>query len=299
MSYYEWGTDYIVANKAFKMQIDEELKQPSKVFGATYQDLNNPYFIELNQGIKDSLASKGDQLIVLDGRLDIKEQIKMIERLIDHKVDAIFLAPVDWIGIEPALESANAAGVPIFNVSTPVYNQDMVVNVIEFDNYDAGVQNATYMMELLDSAKIAIIERTGVKASDDRVKGFLDTIAGEDAIPVMEKILKEHPEINVVYAVDDPTAIGAIDALESAGKIDEVSVFSIDGSPTAKRLVKQGKMAATAGAAPYTLGQVAVQEAYKYFDGRPIEKIILLPVKLITKENVDDYGITDWQVFDL
>lgn len=313
MSNSRWWSRYTSLNDIFGMQNENNLNNTKIVFGATYQDLNNPFYIALNNGIKEVVDKNGDQLITLDGKLDNEVQKQVIDRFIDYGVDGILLAPVDWIGIKPSLERAKAKGVPVFNIATPVYDQELVVNLVESNNYDAGVQNAINMIQRLDKAKIAIIERQGVKSSIDRVRGFLDTIQGKpqyevvtreitgglqvDAIPVMEKILKEHPDINVLYAVDDPTALGAIQVLQAAG-ISDVLVYSVDGSPEAKLMVKLGKMAATVAQAPYTIGTVGIQEAYKYLAGEPISKYVLIPVQIITQENIDLYGVEGWQVFD-
>lgn len=314
-NYYRWWNKHLKTKETNWGQSEIKLNEVNdrKIFGVTYQDLNNPFYIELNDGMRTIVDRHEGQLISLDAALDLENQIRQIERLIEFGVDAIFLAPVDWIEIRPALEKAREAGVPVFNVDTPVFDDDLVESIIASDNYDAGVQDANEMMKRVDSARIAILERPIVKSARDRVQGFLDTIAGKDeyeivtrettrgliadAVPVMEKILQEHPEINVVFAIDDPTALGALQALEAAGRSEDVLLFSIDGSPDAKLAVKRGEMAATVAQSPFSIGTTAVEEAYRFLEGKPIDRFVLVPVEIITEDNVDIYGVTGWQTF--
>jgi ribose transport system substrate-binding protein len=221
-------------------------------FGATYMTLNNPFFVLLNKGIKDVVEANGDKLIALDPALDPDKQISQIEDLISQGVDAIFVTPVDWKDIRPALEAAEKAGIPIINVDAPVYDTELVASIIASDNYNAGVICANDMMRKLNKAKIVILEHPTAKSAIDRTQGFIDTIAGmdnyeivaressegqlEQAMSVMQNIIQVNPEINVVMALNDPTAMGAIAALQAVKSEEKVLVYGIDGAPEAKQI---------------------------------------------------------------
>ena len=99
-------------------------KSGRKKFGATFMTLNNPYFVQLNEGIKEVIEANGDKLISLDPQLDVNKQIAEVEDLIAQKVDGIFLNPTDWKAIKPALEMAKKAGIPVYVVDAPVFNDD-------------------------------------------------------------------------------------------------------------------------------------------------------------------------------
>lgn len=289
----------------------QESKGEGRVFGATYMTMNNPFFVALNGGIKSVVEENGDKLITLDPALDQEKQISQIEDLITQGVDAIFLNPVDWKGVKPALDACKKAGIPVFNVDAPVYDEDLVTSIIASDNYDAGVQCAKDMMKKLDSAKITVLEHPTAKSAIDRTQSFIDTIEGkkeyeivaqqssegqlEQAMPVMENIIQAQPEISVVMALNDPTALGALAALQAAGRDGDVLIYGVDGSPDAKKMIKDGVMTATAAQSPIGIGTTAAEAAYKFLSGETVEKNISVPVVLITEENVDEYGTEGWQ----
>ncbi|PKM58291.1 MAG: sugar ABC transporter substrate-binding protein [Firmicutes bacterium HGW-Firmicutes-3] len=280
-------------------------------FGATYMTLNNPFFVLLNKGIKDVVEANGDKLIALDPALDPDKQISQIEDLISQGVDAIFVTPVDWKDIRPALEAAEKAGIPIINVDAPVYDTELVASIIASDNYNAGVICANDMMRKLNKAKIVILEHPTAKSAIDRTQGFIDTIAGmdnyeivaressegqlEQAMSVMQNIIQVNPEINVVMALNDPTAMGAIAALQAVKSEEKVLVYGIDGAPEAKQMIKDRKMTATAAQSPMTIGMTAAQVAYDILAGKEVKKEIFVDIIFIDVYNVDEYGTTGWQ----
>ncbi len=293
---------------------EEEAVEPAKSnykFGATYMTLNNPFFVALNNGIKDVVEANGDTLIALDPALDSNKQVSQIEDLISLGVDAVFVNPADWKGIRPALEKAQEAGIPIINVDSPVYDVELVASIVASDNYNAGVICAKDMMSKLDFAKIVILEHPTAKSSIDRTQGFIDTIEGmdqyeivaqqssegqlEQAMPVMENIIQVKPEIDVVMALNDPTAMGALAALQAAGREEGVLIYGVDGAPEAKQMIQDGKMTATAAQSPITIGTTAAQVAYELLAGKEVEEEIFVDIILIDENNVIDYGTTDWQ----
>ena len=280
-------------------------------FGATYMTLNNPFFVALNNSIKDVTEANGDVLIALDPALDPLKQIRQIEDLISQDVDAIFLNPTDWKVIRPALEAAKKAGIPIINVDAAVYDTELVSSVISSDNYNAGVLCAKDMISKVSYAKIVILEQSTAKSAIDRTQGFIDTIGDmaqyeiiaqqstegqlEQAMPVMEKIIQANPEINVVMALNDPTAMGALAALQVAKREKGVLIYGVDGAPEAKQMIKDGKITASAAQSPIKIGTVAVAVAYDILAGKDVKKQILVDIILIDQKNVDEYGTIDWQ----
>lgn len=280
-------------------------------FGATYMTMNNPFFGALNDGIKSIVEAKGDKLITLDPALDQAKQIAQIEDLIAQKVDAIFLNPVDWKGVRPALEEAQKAGIPIINVDAPVFDTDLVASIVSSDNYKAGVLVAQDVEKRLKSAKVVLLEHPTAKSAIDRTASFADTVKGnpnytiiarqssngqlEQAMPVMENIIQANKKIDVVMGLNDPTALGALAALQSARREKGVLIYGVDGSPDAKKMIKEGKITATAAQSPVTIGKTAADNMYKLLAGGKIDKQVLVPVFLIDKTNVDKYGTTGWQ----
>jgi ribose transport system substrate-binding protein len=280
-------------------------------FGATYMTLNNPFFVALNGGIKEVVEANGDTIVALDPALDVNKQISQIEDLVAQRVDAIFVNPVDWKGIRPALEATQKAGIPIINVDAPVFDVELVNSVIVSDNYDAGVLCAKDMMSKMDKAKIVVLEHPTAKSAIDRTDGFINTIKDnpnyevvakqssdgqlEQAMPVMENIIQANPEINVVMALNDPTAMGALVALQAANKAEGVLIYGVDGAPEAKPMIKEGKITGSAAQSPIGIGKTAAEIAYKILKGESFEAEVFVPVIYIDKNNVDQYGTDGWQ----
>ena len=279
-------------------------------FGATYMTLNNPYFEVINNRIKEEVEANGDTLLTLDPALDTDKQNEQIEFLINEHVDAIFVNPIDPDKIEPALKKAKEANIPIIVVDAPVSNSDLVACTIVSDNYDAGVQCAKDMMKRVDHANILLLEHNSAKSAIDRIDGFLDTIEGhneyriidrqdcegqiEQAFPIMQEMLQNHYNVDVIMALNDPSALGALAALESLNK-KNVLVYGIDGTPNAKTLISQDELTGTSAQYPLLLGDQAVDIAYQLMDHKLVEKEIILPTTLITKENIETFDIAGWQ----
>ncbi len=286
-------------------------QQTPTVFGATYMTLNNPYFRVLNDSIKEVIEANGDILITRDAVQDPDRQIRQIREMIKENVKVIFLNPVDSGKISVALEECQKAGVVVINVDTLVAEDEYVVSAIESDNYNAGVLCAEDMMKKKSSAKIVMLDSPGTDAIVKRVRGFKDSIKEfpqyeivyrqsgraelEVSMDVMSRILNMRIEFDVVFCGNDPTALGALAALQQKRMTDNVLIYGVDGSPDVKSMIKDGEIEGTAAQSPKILGSIAAETAYLYLSGEPIEKHIQIPGPLITKENLHKFEIDEWQ----
>jgi ribose transport system substrate-binding protein len=282
-----------------------------QVFGATYMTMVNPFFVALDDGIREIVEARGDKLVSFDPGSDQLKQIDQVEDLIRMKVDAIFLNPVDWRLIKPALESARRAGIPVINVDAPVFNLELVDCLVASDNLRAGRLLAADLTKRLPRARIALIDHLQAKSAIDRTEGFIGTLPSngdyivvsrysgdgniEQALIVMETILKSFPRIDAVFATNDPMATGAIAALDSAGLAGKVLVYGIDGAPYAKKMIAEGRMTATAAQSPVEIGRTAADVAYRILQGEKVEPTVLVPVFLIDAGNIARYGVEGWQ----
>ena len=278
--------------------------------GATYMTMNNTYFKVINQEIRYIVEEQGDVLITRDPALNLDKQIEEIYDFIDMKVDAIFIYTVDWIGIKPALEDAKKAGIIIIAIDTDVYDENLIDCTILSDNYNAGVECAKDLMKNSEEANIILLEHTIAKSAIDRIKGFEDTIKNnnnykivarsncdgqlETAMPVVENLLAKAPDANVIMALNDPSALGAIMALEQKN-IKNIKVYGIDGSPDGKRMIEDNRMTVTVAQSPKNIGRISAEKLYEIFKGNSIEKKIIVPVEIINSENIDKYKIDAWQ----
>ena len=273
--------------------------------------MNNPFYKIINNEILKVVEKNNDTLITLDPELDVDKQNEQIYKFIDAKVDGIFINPIDFEQIEPALQAAKRANIPVIIIDAPVSDESLVNCTIVSDNYDAGVQCAKDMMERLDSANIVLLKHTTAKSAKERIEGFLSVIDNNEkykvineaecdgqleiAMPKMQEIIEETPDIDVVMALNDPSALGALAALEKNNKND-VMVYGIDGTPEIKALIGRNQMiVGTVAQSPIKMGQIAVENMYNILNGKKIEKNIIIPISLINKENLFKYDEDRWQ----
>ncbi len=283
----------------------------SLLFGATYMTRNNPYFDVLNQGIEEVVVANGDILLTRDPLQDQEKQNEQILELIHEGICMLFLNPVDWEAVTPALDACKEAGVAVINVDTAVKDRDSVISIIETDNYQAGQICALDMMKRKKSANIIILDNPIQMSITYRSRGFTDAIAGNDnyrvvyrhaaageievSSKVMEEILRKNIDFDVILGGNDPTALGALAALQQAKREEGILIYGIDGSPDFKSILDMGYVTGTSAQSPKSIGRVAAETAYQYLAGEPVEKYISLPSTLITKDNLDNYEIDGWQ----
>lgn len=282
-----------------------------KVFGVSYMTMNNPFYEVINNEIIKVVEKNGDHLITLDPALDVEKQNQQIYSFIEKKVDGIFINPIDSSKIKPALIAAKKANIPVITVDAPVLDTNLVDCTIVSDNYDAGVQCAKNMMSKMESANILLLKHSTVQSAKDRIDGFLNTIKNntmyrivsqgecegqlELAMPLVQQMLDENNNVDVVMALNDPSALGALAALQSKNRND-VIVYGVDGTPELKSLIKQSVMVAgTVAQSPIILGKTAATKMYDVLAGKSVESEIVVPVSLINKENIFQYDEKGWQ----
>ena len=285
--------------------------EDQRVFGATYMTMNNPYFQVLDTQIRAHVELRGDILLTRDGAMDQNRQNQEIQELVDAGVCAIFMTPVEWDTSKEGVQIAAAAGVPVIVVDAPIQDSELAACSVLSDNYQAGVLCAEHLMSVRDSAKILLLEHITARSAADRIQGFKDTIAGhedfeilgsgesdgqiENAMPVMEQLLRKYPDADVLMALNDPSVFGGLAAIQGAGASDRFLAYSVDGSPEGKAMVSSGFLTATCAQFPSRIAEEAVKQAYAAINGGCEHNEVIVPVELLTEENVGQYGIDGWQ----
>ena len=277
----------------------------ARLFGVSFQTMNNPFFVDLNDGLKKVIESHGDRLVTLDAQFNSLKQKNDVSDLLQQKPAAIFINPVNWEGVKGTLLEAKRRNVPIVVVDAPVADPDLVLCQVASDNVEAGRLACEALAKANPNAKVAILHHSVNKACLDRVAGFtaemkkhagmklLDTQEGkgtaEAARPVMRDLLGRFPDLDAAFPINDPSALGCISAIESAGKAGKVTVVAVDGSREAVTAIVAGKLHSTSAQFPKEIGRVAAEKAYDHLAGRPVEKDIQIPVKLIHRENAAEF----------
>ena len=282
------------------------------VFGSTFMTMNNPYFNVLNENIRDTIEANGDILITRDPAQSQERQNAQIMDMLNEGIDFLFVNAVDKSGIESALLECKKRGVPIILIDTDVDNRIGVISAIQSDNYEAGVLLAQDLIRKKpEGAKILIVENLIASSMIQRRQGFIDTIAGDKKYEIVEEIdgVSEIETVNhavidyienndkdfdVIFGLNDPTAIGAVAALREMSE-KKVLIYGVDGSPDAKELIRQGLFTATVAQHPIYMGKEAAKAAYDYLNGKEIESDISINVDLINAGNLTRFDISKWQ----
>ncbi|MGX7393548.1 D-ribose ABC transporter substrate-binding protein [Carnobacterium mobile] len=266
------------------------------VVGVSLSTLNNPFFISVKEGITDVADDKGSQVKVLDAQDDTSKQSNDVDDLIQQGVDILLINPVDSSAITPAVEAANSAGIPVIAIDRSSEGGE-VVTLVASDNEEGGKMAAQYIEEISGTkAKVAELEGIpGASATRERGKGFndyakdkLDLVDKQTAnfdraegLTVMENMLQSKPEIKAVFAQNDEMALGAIEAIEAAGKTGKIQVVGFDGTDDGLDAIEAGTLSATVAQQPEEMGKLAMQAAYDHFSGKKVEKSIASPLELI------------------
>lgn len=281
-------------------------------FGATYMTLNNPFFEVIDQEMRNVIEANGDVMISMDPQLSLDRQIEQIHYMIEQGCKVLIVNPVDSNGLVDVLKEAKSNGMYIIAVDTNVYNgNDYVDYTVVSDNYKAGVLCAQDMMRHKEHADILVLQHVAAYSAVERIQGFLDTIKDhenyhvvdivecegqlEKSMPLIAQRLKDGMEFDVVMSLNDPSALGAIAALQEVDALDGVLVYGVDGTPEAKVLVNDGFMKATVAQYPKSMAKKAVDCAYRLLDHETNIAEEKIDVALITKDNIDQYSLEGWQ----
>lgn len=277
-----------------KEQPKKESLQDVKI-GVSISTLNNPFFVSVKDGIVKEAKKKGMETVVVDAQDDTSKQISGIEDLILKGVDVLVVNPTDSAAISSSVLSANEAGIPVITIDRSAENGE-VATFIASDNVSGGEMAGTYIVEQLgEKANVVELEGvSGASATRERGKGFhtiadkqLNVVTSQTAefdrtkgLTVMENILQGNKDVEAVFAHNDEMALGAIEAIQAAGK--DILVLGFDGTKDALDAVKEGKLDGTIAQQPALIGEEAVNAAVKILKGDKVEENISVPLKLQT-----------------
>lgn len=267
--------------------------------GVSVADQSNPFYIDIVDGM-ESAAKDGDELIIVDAGFDAAKQLNDIDDMIQQGVSVMLIDPVDSNAIKSAIEACDAAGIPVIAYNSPLNFE--IASTVATDNYLAGQLVGEAMGKALDGkGKVAMLTYNVAEVCLDRANGFKDAIANypdieiveeqeiqpgtDTALPVAENILQSYPDLNGFFALNDPSALGCVAAVESANLLDQVKIVGVDGSDDAKAAIAEGKMLASAAQDPVTIGSEAVATAYKVIAGETVESDIKIPSYLVDESN--------------
>lgn len=281
-----------------------------KTYGVSVMTHANPFFLKEVTSVQETLKDVDATVLAPDPANDITKQVQDVTEFCARGVDVIIIDPIDSEGIKPALVEADRAGIPVIIVDMTVADSDLIVSFVESNNVKLGRLAAESLIEAMGGeGEIGIINWSTIQCVRERVQGLEEVIEEsykdkvkivanqdafgvvEDAQSIMESFMQSNPNLKGVFCINDPTAQGAIAAIEAANKTGEIFVSSVDGSQNGIDMIKEGKLVCSPVQFPATLANKAVEIAEMCFAGKQdqVEKHIMVDGDNITIDNVADY----------
>jgi ribose transport system substrate-binding protein len=278
--------------------------------GLSVLTLTNPFFKVIADSLTAAAAKSGYDVSVVSGEFDVARQQNQVKDFIVRKVRAIVLTPCDSKAIGPVIQEANAAGIPVFTADIACLDPAAkVVCHIATDNYQGGRMAGDAMIEALGGkGKVAIIDHPVAESVIQRTKGFREVLerakelgkstieivatlpgggARDQGFKVAEDLLQSHADLAGIFAINDPSALGAVAALEKAGRLDRVKVVGFDGQPDGKRAILEGKIYADPVQFPDQIGSETFKVIQAHFAGESLAKEKLIDTVLYRRADAE------------
>lgn len=286
-----------------------DLELPEDIsIGGILKNQANEFWLALGDGMETTAEENGATIDIQATRTetDTAGQLSIAETMLQNQYSALILSPLTNECLDTAVATAKESGIPIVNANCEyVADADVFVGGLQIE---IGHKAADYIAEKIgESGKVAIIEGvSGTFTSIQRVNGFNEQIANYPDIEVvasvpgdyeMEKgmnvatdILTQNDDIAAIYCCNDNMALGAVEALRSAGKLGEVVVIGVDGTGDAYNSIHAGELTATVDQFPDINGQVAVEVALRLLAGQEINRVVSTPIEVVDADNAADFG---------
>lgn len=286
--------------------------------GVAMYTLSAPYFAAQVAAAVDEAKKAGCEVSQSDGQNDMNKQISDVEDMVSKGVNLLILNPRDPEGLVAAADAATKAGVKVVVMDSSINPKAHVITQVRSSNDQNGYLVGQWLAKKMEGKPIKIILLSGSQGNevgrDRRLGVFKGLIEGqlvneghggfqvlgqgwgsweqEEGLKAAEDQLQAHPDANVILGENDSMVLGAIKALEAAGKKDVLVLAAADGQKEALALIKEGKYGATGLNDPDLVARTAVDIGVKALKGElPADypKLVLTKPDVITKENVDKY----------
>lgn len=278
---------------------------PAKTFTIGFANVNDiyPYLVKVREAIKKYAAAEGMNVLVANAAGDLNQQNGQVENFLVQGVNAVITVPADPDGSTSMADQAWAAGVPYLTVCGNINGKQIHVGS---ENYQAGVMQAEYLASILpQNGKVLYMTEDPVNQEyNDRRDGFMTlftkrpdlTLLAEQnsknrldlGMTVTETWIQAYSQFDAVVAQNDDSALGAIEALKAANRLQGVTVVGLDGSEPALESIAAGELGATAFQDADGQAKALVELCKQIRDGvdPTTLKDVVIPFKVITKDNL-------------
>lgn len=275
--------------------------------GYTFHGAADVFQNDLKNEFVAAAEALGLKVNVIDPNLDTALQVAAVETFISQQVDAIAISFLDAEALIPVVKEAIAAGIPVIGVNSECNYEGEMYSYVGSLNYDSGRIQGEYFNNILpEGGKVVILEGTpGMEHSIARKAGVMDNLIDirpdvellaslnadyrrDLGMNVMEDWIQAFPQIDLVVAANDQMALGAIEALKGAGRLEGVMVTGIDGTDGARAALKSGEMTMSVVQDGKGQGKKAAEVAKMMIGGTGGGERYIIPFYPIDKNNPDD-----------
>ncbi len=277
------------------------------VVGVSLLNVANEFIVTIEQAMRARAEELGVRLIVVDGQRSPERQVQQVETFIAQKVGAIILNPCEVEASSPAVEKARAAGVPLVNVNSET--QAAPTAFVGSRDEEAARLGMTYIARRLGgTGGVLMMEGyLGQAAQLKRSAGAREVLAQHPglkllaaqsaewdrakAVTLMENWLQAYgASVRAVFAQNDEMALGALLAVERAGRKNDIVVVGVDAIGDALQAVRDGRLDATVFQDGRGQGRGAVETALRLIRKEPVARETYIPFQLVTRENAETFG---------
>lgn len=288
-------------------------EKPDAVIGVSVLTTTNPFFNQLSGAIVEEAAKHNYKVIVASGELNPQKQDEQVDDFITKQVNAIVLCPCDSKAVGATIQKANRAGIPVFTADiASLAEQGEVVCHVATDNLDGGRAAAKAVIEMLGGkGKIAVLNHPRIESAILREQGFKEEIeqfnqerggqqsgieiattlpGGGDrkiSFDAAKDILQTYPDLDGLFAINDPSALGAAEALKAEIEAGRIRIVGFDAQTEARKAIKEGTLYATIVQYPEKIGSTVADAVHQYLVGKDVQPEILIPVTIYRKADAD------------
>jgi ribose transport system substrate-binding protein len=273
--------------------------------GASFQEINNPYFVTMKGALEEATASIGATLLVTDARHDVSKQLSDIEDMLQKGIDILVINPTDSVGVQSAVKMAHDKGVVV--VAVDAQAEGPLDAFVGSKNFDAGVQACHYLGEKLGGkGDVGILDGIAVVPILERVRGCKEALAKypgikivsiqngkqerDQALTVTENMLQAQPNLKGLFSVNDNGSLGALAAIDASGM--DVKLVSVDGSPDAIKEIQKpdSKFIATSAQYPRDQVRLALGLALARKWGSQVPKAVPVDILLVDRDKAKTFS---------
>jgi ribose transport system substrate-binding protein len=267
---------------------------------------SNAFWQILREGVEQRAEENGVtvDVIALPDASGVAEQVAQMEDAVTQGYDGIIMGTIDAAGIVTGIQAANNAGIPVLAVDTAPAGGE-IISLVQTDNVAASRLAGEFIAEQLGgSGKVLNLQgdmaNQTAQARDQGLHEALDefsdiTVIDQSAhwqqtegFTITENILTSDPDLNAIFAANDPPALGALQALTAAGR-DDIFIVGFDAIPDAVEAVKNGQMLATVAQFPRVMGIVGVDLMVRHLNGEDVPELVDSGAMLVTQENAEEF----------